>query len=247
MSHFKQKFTLALFSIVLLVAGILISHLFFQFLYNSTLTFESLESKTETNEKVINKISFIQKEKTDYWYMKQSHDNGKSWDSLAITVQEIENKKLSKFYQIDPNANIDSSLSHQIKYKVNCLACHSNGPRLIRPNYLSASYSLDFKSNLLILILNLRIKTYGRMASVIDENFVAESSQPLKSKLLMESYLNKKIELKSCTLCHSENGIRNSLTYRQIGTIEFLLTNNLMPPFPFKASEKDLNKLKTLY
>jgi hypothetical protein len=217
--------------------GLLLIKLWFS---DSTVTFQSLESTTETGLPVFNEIKFLPGSETDIWIMRQSHkgltsDHG-TWDRLAIVVNK--SKAEAKFYQLTSGEMNFSGEAEAQPLKARCFACHSNGPRGIRPNYDSELIAPPFIQKLQVALWNLRIKTYGRIQS--KEGLQFSTGTKFKSDLPL---LQTKLQLKSCTHCHSETGIRNALSLEQIGTANFMIKNGIMPPFPFQISEEDQTKI----
>lgn len=213
------------------------------FIYSPQITFQSLESTTETGAPVFNKVQWLAGWQEDVWLMAQSQHgfstDANMWDRLAIVV----NKKTSvaKFYQLSPGPLKWNGPAEAQPLKARCYACHTNGPRAIRPDYSSLTVKPNPWQRLAINIWNLRIKTYGRLQSTEGHPFLEgvsfRSSMPI---------LKLGLNLISCQKCHSSSGIRNPLTLEQIGTASFLVTNGLMPPLPFSANPDDVTTLNRL-
>lgn len=210
---------------------------------------ESEESKTIEGNSVFNKIKFIPGLKRDIWMMNQSHhgpDAGSdNWDRLVIIVEKYETPKKVKFYQIKSGKlNWSESLvQEQISNKVACFMCHSNGPRAIRPNYNSNTVSYSLSSKVKVALWNMRIKTYGK-TQLHEEH--SQKDQFLKVPVKYTGhYENQKLEITSCTKCHSEDGIfaRGYLSRQNAITVKFMIENKYMPPPGFTITNEDKLKL----
>lgn len=191
--------------------------------------FLSLESKTENNGQVWNRIRFLQQDGKDIWLMKQKHETAD--DNLAIVVDPKQNT--ARFYQLQPGPLVWNGPQEAIPLQARCYACHSNGPRAIRPDYKNAP--LPWSDQLVVEAWNLRVKLYGQLQSL--EGFNTESGVRFQSGL---SYLEKPLNLPTCLKCHSENGIRAPLKKEHLLTSAFLVKNKMMPPFPFELSEEEM-------
>jgi len=86
-----------------LVAGLSLHLLFFA---ESSITFESRESKTQEGKPVYNRIKFISGWNQDIWLMQQSHNglnvDSTTWDRLAIVVNKRMRPYKAEFYQFKP-------------------------------------------------------------------------------------------------------------------------------------------------
>lgn len=211
--------------------------------HRNDISFESLESKTSHQEPVFNQIRFMPGLKKDIWIMRQSdhgfHSEKSEWDRLAIVVDKTTTPTRAAFFQLKPGTlEWDVTVSDTQPFRARCFACHSNGPRAIRPNADSISAPLGVLDRVLIEMWNFRIKSYGRVASVAGSPTSKDS--PFKGHGV---FLQSPLPLQSCQKCHSENGIRGRLTMEQLSTAAFLVKNKAMPPFPFSISEKEKNLL----
>lgn len=179
-----------------------------------TLLFASHQSKTLTGETVYNKITYEKVGNLELWKMSQSHNglHAANWDQLAIEVDTINKTATFKHHQ----KNVD------------CLNCHANSPRLIRPD---PKWSLSIKDKLLLYFWNKKITSYG----VLKNNLS-------KPKL---NYFNEKLTVKVCFDCHNEKAYKPQgfLTRYQSGSIEFLVKNNFMPPKGILLSTEDRKKI----
>lgn len=207
------------------------------FFAHRPVTFQSLESVTESGAPVFNQVQFLPGTTKDIWIMRQSHsgpDTKKnSWDRLAIVVDK--NSHNAKFYQLK-SGELAADLDQAVPLKARCYACHSNGPRAVRP-----TSGLGLADWLTVAVMNLRIKSYGRLQSEAGVDLAG--GVHFKSPLgLLQSPLN----LSSCTKCHSETGIRAALTFEHLGTIKFLTQKGQMPPFPFQLSEAERAQIERL-
>ncbi len=179
--------------------------------FDGSIVFESLESKTEKQKPVFNKIYLEQTYKRDTWTMFQSHSGIKAqkWDKIQIIVDKTKSPYFATYKQLEGN--------EEVAFKADCFRCHSNGPRLIRPNFEKIHFS--FKDKLKLARMNSIIKSYG----------VIKSAMP-KSPI---------IKLKSCNRCHNNSGIRAPITEKNSQTALFLIKNQQMPPWPHKLSKKE--------
>jgi len=64
--------------------------------------FESLESKTESNRPVFNKIQLSSTAQQDIWTMKQSHHGltGQQWDDIKIIVNKKHRPFFASYHQL---------------------------------------------------------------------------------------------------------------------------------------------------
>ena len=187
--------------------------------------FESMESKTKEGKIVFNKISFSQKGKVDIWEMKQSHHGfpSEKWDTIQIKVYS---DKTVSYHQLNNGV--------EVEYKASCIRCHSNGPRLIRPNLNSKTVKNNVADKISITAMNFKIKSYGELK--------LKKNEPFKRKVLLvknEIMAKKHFNPKACSQCHYDGGPRAKLSYEQLGTIKFLVKNQQMPPWPYKLTKKD--------
>lgn len=196
---------------------------------------ESMESKTATGKIVFNQIKLEQMENKDIWTMLQSHHGIQEpkWDKIQIRVDKTIRPFKVSYHQLKDNKEID--------YKASCLRCHSNGPRYIRPNHESKNAPLSFKDRAKISEWNLLIKSYGEVKVVKNDSI--KRMVPLINNKLNHG---KKINIKSCTSCHFQGGPRGELSLDNIGTIQFLVKSNQMPPWPHQLTKQDKNKLNEL-
>lgn len=176
-------------------------------LYESIL-FQSLESKTMQNEPVFNKIKWFSFPEKDVWMMNQSHQGinatSENWDRLAIIIDKKAKQKTAQFLQLQPGPLIwsDDLLQKRIPYKVSCFICHSNGLRAIRPQW-NPDYKNNFKQQIQVAIINLKIKSYGR----IIEN-AAHTTEDLKLAVPFRHQAqmdNEVLTLPLCIRCHKES------------------------------------------
>lgn len=202
--------------------------------FNSWILIESTESQTADLDKVYNKINFQVSGKVDSWRMKQSHDgvHAKEWDELEIKIDKSHSP-----YQVSYHQYKDGK---EAEYRASCYLCHANGPRLIRANYQSVSAPLGLRERVMIAAMNLRIKTYGRMNTVLSGNL--KRSVPLKYDGEME---NTSLTVKTCVLCHNSNTPwgRGEIKRQHVNTVNHLVKKGQMPPWPFKLSDEEKLKL----
>lgn len=212
--------------------GALLLGPFLFLLSQKSVTFQSLESETETGAPVFNQVSWQPGLKQDVWLMRQSqgqfHKDMGSWDKLKIVVDKSKRPYQARFYQ-------------EGGYKARCFACHANGPRAIRPQWQSPAVDNNVLDRLRVAVWNMRIKTYGRVESVPGQDDT--HSTPFRSQ---HQILARPLGLTSCLRCHASGGLRNPLTVEHLGTARFMLEKGLMPPFPFKAAPGDLDLLNRM-
>lgn len=185
------------------------------------ITFKSWESKGPTGGEVYNEISYKKEQDKEIWMMRQSHfgphPNKKTWDRVAL----IMNDGNVSFYQLAPG-EMDFKNFKEIPKKVDCLNCHSNGPRLIRPDPES---SLPLFQRLKITWWNYKIKNTGHIKQQEQNQF-------------------QTLNLRACTRCHNnQDGPRSFLTEKNRDTILFLVEKKLMPPNRF-LKKKELIEVK---
>lgn len=209
--------------------------------------FLSLESKTPTGDKVYNKIKYFPGLKKDIWMMKQSHyglnaDNNQ-WDRLAIVVDKSDSRKTAEFLQLPPgDLQWSEDLYNQkIENKISCFICHSNGPRAIRAD--TKQFNLNLLSKIRIAVWNYRIKTYGRIQEVPNQEALDLAvKRPFRHR---SSFDNEPLLVKACTKCHyeKETSGRGFLTRQNAVTINFMVENKLMPPSQEELSDKDQEQI----
>lgn len=218
------------------------------FFMDSTITFESLESKTDRGHPVFNEVRFIPGTQKDIWLMRQTHKGldpeRNTWDRLAIIVDKSKETSVAEFYQLQPGAidlrPEDLYLSQEARpLKASCFSCHASGPRALRPQF--GSYSVGLKDRARILIWNLRIKAYGPLIGREGVHF--EEGRSFRST---DDFASQPLKLKSCQFCHRSSGLRAPLSFEQVGTVNFLVEQNLMPPFPFSISQEDRDFIERL-
>lgn len=197
---------------------------------------QSQESKTGDGQPVFNQISFRPGRDRDVWMMQQSHhgltsDAGR-WDRIAIVVQH-DARRTAEFYQLVPGTLVWDQNEKAVTKKALCFMCHPNGPRAVRPDQNNSQVILTLWDRFRVQIWNLRIKTYGRVVSPL---------QNLEADFRMQSKTaNEQLRITACTRCHSDKGLvqRGHLTKQNFTAIDFMLRNNLMPPPGFSLDEKD--------
>lgn len=229
----------------LLILGLFFASLVFLFdVDQQEILIQSLESKTNQNLPVFNKIKFIKAGPQDIWMMNQSHeglnDDSSKWERLAIIV---ENKKVS-FYQFKSGPLVwnEDLLKQQVSYRASCFMCHNNGPRAIRPDTPNLKLSLYDRTK--IFFWNVKIKSYGRLTENPDmQKGDQQREVPFKHR---QSFENETLSVKTCLLCHKNEGFlaRGRLSRQQAGTINFLVENNLMPPPGFSLSDEEKTQIQ---
>lgn len=198
--------------------------------------FVSHESKHVNGDPIYNRILLLTKGDEEIWMMqqqqKQYDSHFQKWDRLAIVVNNLQ--KTVQFYQLRPGPLEWTTETRQmaIPNKVNCLICHANGPRAIRPD---PKTSLSWKNRLQIMLWNQRIKRSPRL-----------STEHVQQKNFDKDYPSAKSQLliKACARCHndSENG-RGYLTTQHRFSIVFMLENHLMPPQSAALPKKELMEI----
>lgn len=188
--------------------------------------FQSHESKTASGGEIFNSVSFKRSIYVDVWTMDQSHFgmNSEKWDKLKIIVDREKSPVTVRYQQLDGAKNIE--------YKVNCIDCHSSGPRAIR----AKQDNLSYKDKLSIYTWNLIIKSYGDVRLVEDNSIIRIKKLNINQEEVLK--------LRSCTRCHRNGAERGELSKKNIGSIKFLIKNKQMPPWPFEISNNDLEDLK---
>lgn len=207
------------------------------FVVQQPLLFISWESKTIDDQEVYNRIKFIPGWNTDTWIMQQSHQGLElpphNWDRLAIVVDKSKSPHQAHFYQFEAGELKLGTHAEQSAYRAPCASCHVSGPRAIRPLEISGLQWLK------TTILNFRIKTYVQVESLAGQPEQAHA--PFRR---VASALKTKLALKSCSACHGENTIRNALTLDHMTTVQFLIKNKQMPPWPLSLALEDEEYLK---
>ena len=209
----------------------------------ATLLFESLESKTTEDKPVYNEVRWFSSQKQDVWMMRQSHMGPHAkvgqWDRLAIVIDKTHSPKTARFLQLEPGPLEWKDDLKQKPFKVSCFLCHSNGPRVIRPNMDSISTPLAFIDRIRIMAWNTRIKMYGRVvADPAHTTSDAQTEIPFRMKGTLE---NDTLRVRACTRCHQDSGwfSRGTLHRQQAITIQFMVSQGFMPPLGFSISDSD--------
>jgi len=224
------------------------SFAFFKSLSHKIIFIESEESKTSDLTPVYNKIKWIRLEKKDIWMMNQSHfgknPDIKRWERLAIVIDKTKKPLVAKFYQLKPgplewNESLPKS---QVSFRASCFTCHSNGPRAIRPNPTDSQIKLTSTQKVQIFLMNLRIKSYGRI--LYDKSHILSKANP--PFLFQGQGELDVLKVKTCIHCHNEDGFisRGPLSRQQSGTITFMLKKGYMPPPSYsltKLERKQIN------
>lgn len=233
MSAQKQIFSLLM--ALLLVCGVI-----YIFLSSESITFESIESKTIEGKAVFNQVSFESRGEVDIWKMRQSHGGRllalNEWDELMIKVDKKKRPYQVSFHQLKNGK--------ESEYQVSCYYCHSNGPRIIRPETNSESAPLTFNQKLQIGMWNLRMKSYGKVE--IKKSSLLLNKNKRATPLM---YLGKKdlepLTLTTCSMCHHDSWWgRGKLTKQQTMAINHLVDRGEMPPWPFSLSENEKQQIQ---
>jgi hypothetical protein len=212
-------------------------------LFPDTLHFESLESKTTEDGPVYNEVRWFSSLNQEVWMMRQSHGGPHAeagqWDRLAIVIDKTSSPKTARFVQLEPGPLEWKEGLKEKPFRVSCFLCHSNGPRVIRPNTNSIAAPLKFIDRLRIQAWNLRMKTYGR---VVPDPSHADLDSQAKIPFRMKGNLeNDTLKVQTCTRCHQESGwfSRGRLHRQQAITIQFMVSNGFMPPLGLSLSNSD--------
>jgi hypothetical protein len=201
--------------------------------------FESIESKTIEDHNVYNQVTFESGNNQDTWKMKQSHQGRsyplKQWDQLMIKVDKTSRPYKVSYHQLQNGK--------EVEFKVTCYFCHSNGPRAIRANFNSIQAPVDVQGKLAIGLMNLKIKTYGKM-EILKENLKIGS----KERLTPLKYFGKNelapLKISSCSMCHNETFWgRGTLTRQQALPIKHLIEEGEMPPWPLSLSNSEKKQI----
>jgi hypothetical protein len=228
----KNKFVL----LILLTVCVLTTGWFLIPPHFFVVEFISHESKHMNGDPIYNRIYFHTQRDEDIWMMqqqqKQYDSHFKKWDRLAIIVNRKHNT--TEFYQLQPGPLewTDQTRKLAIPNKVNCLLCHSNGPRGIRPD---PNHTLTFGNRLLVKLWNNQIKRYPKLSLELKQANVFVETR---------TTVPKQLRLKACSRCHNdaEDG-RNFLSTLNQLSIQFMLENKFMPPQGENLSKDDLNKI----
>lgn len=211
---------------------------------------QSQESKTVDEQAVFNRIKWFRWKNKDVWMMNQSHHglqaSADQWDRLAIVVDHDAKPKTAKFYQLTPGKlEWQAEPIQERAFKMSCFMCHSNGPRSIRPE--RSGLGLSWKDEFKIAMMNLRIKTYGRIVLHPDH----QKNDPFLEvpARLQSPFENEKLELITCNRCHQESGFfaRGKLLRQNIPTMQFLTEAGHMPPIGFGLSQEEKRKLRRFF
>ena len=230
-----------------------------------TIVIESRESKNNNDIPVLNRITFRRNlaENQDLWLMEQSHDDNAvaensnffeqaSFVSIAVDLEINKNsdaQTVAHFREHNPSGSTPLPANHpnnaypwppEKKYSVACALCHSNGPRLIRPNWNSSRAPLSLTEKVFITLWNFRIKTYGPIKNIGQEGLHLPGEK-----------WKKLLTVQSCIGCHkieNRNWIpwfltRKPLTRENFLSIRFLLNEGSMPPRLHKVTESDYTEI----
>jgi mono/diheme cytochrome c family protein len=208
---------------------------------DSVVLIESRESKTASGHPVYNKISYVSGEYEDVWTMRQSHQGlsmpADKWDEIRITVDKSQRPYLARFQQIQDG--------QEVEFKASCFTCHANGPRSIRPNYDSKDVNVDLIDRAKVVLMNLRMKAYGRVEVALENYKLRGEFREQPFKFFGKADMAP-VQIKTCTLCHNSNGVlgRSVLQRQHAGTIRHLVGTGQMPPWPFTLSEAEKKELE---
>lgn len=224
--------SLIVIGLILAVTGALVV------LLQRPVTFLSWESKTISDGDVFNRIQFTPGYQFDTWIMQQSHHGLDAspmlWDRLAIVVDKRKRPYQAKFFQFVAGELAMGAPHEAAPFGAPCFSCHANGPRAIRPKDDSG-----LLQKIQVSMLNIRIKSYLQVESVS-----GQPEQPAHTFQRTHAALKEPISLPSCTMCHGDGRVRQTLTRDHLTTAQFLVEHKQMPPWPFSLSNDDENKLK---
>ena len=230
-----MSWTVKLISFLFISGAIFLCLIFLVEQDKSFILIQSLESKTADGRPVFNKIYYESSASKDIWMMEQSHEGAAAkvhkWDKIAIEVDKTKKPYKAMFMQLMPGDDQISMGLKAIDLKATCYMCHSNGPRVIRPDF--ESFGVSYWDRIRLGFWNMRIKIYGPMESV-----GLEFKKPFK---YTHPVANQKLNVKACTRCHNDQSFfgRNFLTKQNFMSIKFMLENNLMPPPGFSVSAEE--------
>ncbi|NOT79400.1 MAG: hypothetical protein HOP07_10445 [Bacteriovoracaceae bacterium] len=242
-----QNYKLIIISGALLILG---GSYFLLNLSQEIVLIESEESKNMHLKSVYNQIKWIPSKNQDVWMMNQSqvgrYPHKEQWERIAIVIDKTKKPMTAKYYQLKPGPLEwnNSLIKNQVSFRASCFTCHSNGPRAIRPVYLSTKAPLSISKKLQVQLLNLRIKTYGRIKFNEDH---------LKTDLIIyppfrysQPWDLERLNIKTCNYCHKENGFfaRGELVRQQSGTIQSMVEKGHMPPKGFSLSLNEKKQLR---
>lgn len=214
----------------------------------SPILFESRESKTSTLAAVFNRVTYQRQGGDDLWMMEQSHSgpHGEAWDRLAIVVKTVGDQRLASFWQLAPGPLDGFQASERLDFKAKCYMCHANGPRVMRPNFASPDAALSLWDRVRLVVMNLRIKTYGPIlpeypqgSGLFDATLAARDGFKFAGALA-----DSELDLPACKLCHDDSGwVRASLRRQHFLAVDFMLGKRLMPPVGFTVSDEDRERI----
>jgi len=216
----------------------------------SGVVIESAESKNSQLGSVFNEIKWFPGKDRDIWMMNQSHFGRdlphEKWERLAIIVDKTKTPMVARYYQFEPGPlEWSEDLVHKrVNYRASCFICHNNGPRAIRPFTDSELAALTWKEKLKIALLNLRVKTYGRIHY---DKVHDEEDKTLEVHFRYHGSPHEdELKVPVCLKCHSEEGFlsRGVLVRQQIGTIRHMVEGGHMPPPGFSLSKKENQQLQ---
>ncbi len=220
---------------------------------DSPIHIESLESKTISGEPVFNRIRWLPGWKQDVWMMQQSHrglgDGFDQWDRLAIVVDKTTFPRTARYYQFEPGNLSWNSKALARPFRAACFMCHSNGPRVVRPNLDSPQIKISTLNQARLFIWALRIKTYGRVVAdpvhdVLGENKTLITTRRPTPFRYPGKYENEPLTLSACNKCHNESWWgRGSLTRQNLLAIGFMVKHGFMPPSGFHLNESEKKAL----
>lgn len=187
-------------------------------------TFISAESSDGADFPITNRVRLLKKEKHDLWLMRQrqAERDGKNpayWSFVAILVDKQRYPPSSYYFEFAPAPVGSGGFPEEIKPRVDCLRCHPNGPRMIRPQLM-----LNEASQGLLQKWNESIANYGLIRNVDNAGGISIETKG-------------HLPFPFCTNCHdSKSGVRNSLFRRNALAIRYLVDTDAMPPGKEKLS-----------
>ena len=214
-----------------------------------SIVIESLESRTQEGLPVFNEIKWLPGRDRDVWMMNQSHSgahaNAGQWERLAIVIDKTKSPKVAKFYQLQAGELDWKENLPEAPKRVSCFMCHANGPRAIRPNADSPSATLNGWQKAKIAFWNARIKSYGRVVAdpAMSVGVPDANGYPFR---LEGEFENKSLKVKTCQLCHKENGFlaRGELKGQHFMAIRFMIDSGQMPPLGIPLSAEDKQEIE---
>jgi hypothetical protein len=251
----RYKILFGLVALAALVKGIFIT--LDWLVEGSWIEFASSESTNLKNEPVINRIMVLTSHQSTEYYMEQNHNWPKKdkWNKFKISVDSQNQVSFHQFREAPPSAEYPH-FGREINVSADCLKCHANGPRAIRPFNSHPGVKVSWVNQLKIAWINLKISAMGKTSLEPKNNsYLTLNSEPnpvrrLVSLTSLDRDSNDPLPAQvMCLKCHNENGFlsRGALTKRHHQTALHLLNNGSMPPWPYQLSDSDRRSLTEFF